>query len=81
MAIEIIRATYTEQNALELFLTSIFGQGTATVIVRGSCRERHARVLIMKWKRGRFHCTIPRGLTEVGIPQVDCYECGLTLEG
>ncbi|SCO92075.1 uncharacterized protein FRV6_16203 [Fusarium oxysporum] len=48
MAIEIIRATYTEQNALELFLTSIFGQGTATVI----------------WKRGRFHCTIPRGLTE-----------------
>jgi hypothetical protein len=34
MAPLIVRATYTEQNALEKFLVEIFGRGTVTVIVR-----------------------------------------------
>jgi hypothetical protein len=34
MAPLIVRATYTEQNALESFLVNIFGSGTVTVIVR-----------------------------------------------
>ena len=34
MAPLIVRATYTEQNALEKFLVDTFGRGTVTVIVR-----------------------------------------------
>ena len=30
----VVRATYTEQNALESFFTDIFGWGTVTVLVR-----------------------------------------------
>ncbi|KAM5521287.1 hypothetical protein FOXYSP1_15178 [Fusarium oxysporum f. sp. phaseoli] len=48
MPIEIVRATYTDQDALERFFANIFGQGGATVL----------------WKRGRFQCKIPRELTE-----------------
>ncbi|RTE81318.1 hypothetical protein BHE90_004124 [Fusarium euwallaceae] len=45
----VVRATYTEQNALETFFTDIFGWGTVTVL----------------WKRGTFQCSIPRQLTDV----------------
>ncbi|RSL95187.1 hypothetical protein CEP52_012205 [Fusarium oligoseptatum] len=45
----VVRATYTEQNALETFFTDIFGWGTVTVF----------------WKRGTFQCSIPRQLTDV----------------
>jgi len=47
MAVLIVRATYMEQNALEIFLTSLFGQGQSEVT----------------WKRGRYQCTVPRRLT------------------
>lgn len=47
MKIAIISARYTEQTNLELFLGHVFGYGQAMV----------------KWKRGRFQCTLPRALT------------------
>jgi hypothetical protein len=36
MAIAIVRATYTDQDALERFFANIFGRGGATVLVRHS---------------------------------------------
>ncbi|KAL2291827.1 hypothetical protein FJTKL_12007 [Diaporthe vaccinii] len=44
-----IRATYTEQTALDAFFGRLFGYGKASVL----------------WKRGRFHCTLPRKLSAV----------------
>ncbi|KAF5621120.1 uncharacterized protein FTJAE_11461 [Fusarium tjaetaba] len=38
MATEIVRATYAEQSAIETFLTSVFGEGNATVKLRNSLR-------------------------------------------
>lgn len=34
MPVAIVRATYTEQNALETFFTNLFGWGKTSVIVR-----------------------------------------------
>ncbi|KAH8802629.1 hypothetical protein F5884DRAFT_475256 [Xylogone sp. PMI_703] len=47
MAIEVVRATYAEQTALENFFTDLFGWGKTEVL----------------WKRGRYQCTLPRRLT------------------
>jgi hypothetical protein len=47
MHVEIVRATYTEQTALETFFADLFGWGKAEVL----------------WKRGRYQCTLPRRLT------------------
>jgi len=41
-----VRATYTEERALEKFFVDTFGWGKTTIL----------------WKRGRFQCTIPRPL-------------------
>ncbi|KAF8862499.1 hypothetical protein BDZ45DRAFT_739143 [Acephala macrosclerotiorum] len=42
----VVRATYTEERALETFFVQLFGWGKSTIL----------------WKRGRFQCTIPRPL-------------------
>lgn len=44
-----IRATYTEQTALDAFFSELFGYGKASVL----------------WKRGRFQCNIPRKLSQI----------------
>lgn len=67
MAVEVVRATYTEQTALETFLANIFGRGGASVIVR-TCHFQPTQIPLLtftQWRRGRFQCTIPRKLTEV----------------
>ena len=37
MPIEVVRATYTEQTALEKFFTDLFGWGKTEVLVRRHC--------------------------------------------
>jgi hypothetical protein len=37
MAIEVVRATYTEQTALEKFFTDLFGWGNTEVLVSTHC--------------------------------------------
>ncbi|KAH8779383.1 hypothetical protein BGZ57DRAFT_889865 [Hyaloscypha finlandica] len=52
--VAMVRATYTEQNALETFFTGLFGPGRAQVI----------------WKRGRYQCTLPRPLQQDEIDKL-----------
>ncbi|KAF4634376.1 hypothetical protein G7Y89_g3741 [Cudoniella acicularis] len=54
MPIAIVRATYTEQNALETFFTELFGWGKTEVL----------------WKRGRYQCTLPRRMTQDEIEKL-----------
>lgn len=61
MAIVTVRATYTEETALGIFFTRLFGVGTSEVT----------------WRRGRFQCQIPRVLTTAELAEfkrsVNCY--------
>ena len=49
----IVRATYTEEVALGLFFSRVFGAGVAEI----------------KWRRGRFQCEIPRELTPAELDE------------
>ncbi|TVY44093.1 hypothetical protein LOCC1_G006749 [Lachnellula occidentalis] len=64
----IVKAANTEERALEIFFSSIFGSWNFTILVR--------------WISDRFQCTIPRPLrpdeiTRLGeAAQVEHYEQG-----
>lgn len=53
-AVAFVRATYTDDKALQEFLVGLFGHGNVEVV----------------WKRGRFQCTIPRPLSEAETVQM-----------
>ncbi|KAM7201064.1 hypothetical protein V8F20_005073 [Naviculisporaceae sp. PSN 640] len=51
----VLRATYIDERDLSDFLVGIFGDGACTV----------------KWKTGRFQCTLPRPLTDSERAELD----------